>query len=83
MYHIAFGMDWLHSHDIIHKDLKASNVLMKRVKNWRSFVVDFECSIGVVGMRFWRALEILEACKDNNVSERLEIFTKQGDVDLL
>jgi serine/threonine protein kinase len=83
MYRIALGMDWLHSHDIIHKDLKASNVLMKRVKNWRSFVVDFECSIEVVGMRFWRALEILEACKDTNVSERLEIFTKQGDIDML
>jgi hypothetical protein len=33
MYHIALGMDWLHSHDIIHRDLKASNVLMKRDGN--------------------------------------------------
>jgi serine/threonine protein kinase len=70
MYCIALVMDWLHSHDIIHRDLKASNVLMKRDGNWISCVADFECLVGVVGTGFWRAPEILQACKDKNVSER-------------
>jgi hypothetical protein len=79
MYRIALGMDWLHSHDIVHRDLKASNVLVMKEKNW-TFVADFECSVGVVGTGFWRAPEILQACKDKNVSKRPEIFTKQADV---
>jgi serine/threonine protein kinase len=52
MYRIALGMDWLHSHDIIHRDLKASNVLMVKGKMWMPFVVDFECSVGVVEWDF-------------------------------
>jgi hypothetical protein len=79
MYRIALGMDWLHSHDIVHRDLKASNVLVMKEKNW-TFVADFECSVGVVGTGFWRAPEILQACKDKNVSKRPDIFTKQADV---
>jgi serine/threonine protein kinase len=69
MYRIALGMDWLHSHDIVHRDLKASNVLVMKEKNW-TYVADFECSVGVVGTGFWRAPEILQACKDKNVSKR-------------
>jgi hypothetical protein len=80
MYRIALGMEWLHSHDIIHRDLKASNVLIKKDQNWVSFVADYECSIGVVGTGFWRAPEILQACKDKNIFQRPEIFTKQSDI---
>jgi serine/threonine protein kinase len=80
MYHIALGMDWLHSHDIIHRDLKASNVLMVKGKMWMSCVANFECSVGVVGTVFWRAPEILQTCKEKNLSERPEIFTKQADI---
>jgi serine/threonine protein kinase len=80
MYRIALGMDWLHSLNIVHRDLKASNVLMRKDGNWASFVADFECSIGVVGTGFWRAPEILQACKDKNVFKSPEIFTKQADV---
>jgi serine/threonine protein kinase len=80
MYRIALGMDWLHSLNIVHRDLKASNVLMRKDGNWASFVADFECSIGVVGTGFWRAPEILQACKDKNVFKSPEIFTKQADI---
>jgi serine/threonine protein kinase len=60
--------------------MKASNVLMRKDGNWASFVADFECSIGVVGTGFWRAPEILQACKDKNVFKSPEIFTKQADI---
>lgn len=30
MYEVALGMDWLHSHGFLHRDLKASNVLVRK-----------------------------------------------------
>ncbi|KAG0625437.1 hypothetical protein M758_2G055200 [Ceratodon purpureus] len=77
MYKLAKGMEWLHGHNIVHRDLKASNVL------WRfNYVVvaDFECSIGVIGTGFWRAPEILQAIKDQKVHERPEVFSREADV---
>jgi serine/threonine protein kinase len=78
MYQVAKGMDSLHNRDIIHRDLKASNVLVTMDSNY--IVADFESSIGVVGTGFFRAPEILQACKDGNVNQRLELFTKEVDI---
>ncbi|KAG0586026.1 hypothetical protein KC19_2G057600 [Ceratodon purpureus] len=77
MYRIAKGMHWLHEHNIVHRDLKAPNILCK--EGW-VFVADFECSIGVIGTGFWRAPEILQAIKDKKVSERPEVFSREADV---
>ncbi|KAG0627583.1 hypothetical protein M758_2G212800 [Ceratodon purpureus] len=82
IFEIALGMSWLHSRDIVHRDLKASNVLVNVYddgKYW-CFVADYECSIGVVGTGPFRAPEILEACKDRSVSKRPELFTMASDV---
>jgi serine/threonine protein kinase len=84
MYEVALGMDWLHSHNIVHRDLKASNVLVYENKSstpkYLCFVADYECSVGVIGTGFFRAPEILQACKDHKLKERLEVFSKAADV---
>jgi hypothetical protein len=84
MYQVALEMDWLHSHNIVHRDLKASNILVCEFKSGTSkyicFVADFECFVGVIGTRFFRVPEILQACKDHKLKERLEVFSKAADI---
>jgi len=94
MLSIAEDMDMLHNkHDIIHRDLKASNVLVwgefgedmsvvaapDRVARIGSVVADFECSVGVLGTGFWRAPEILEQLKDRVPSAEVR-FSRESDV---
>jgi serine/threonine protein kinase len=81
MHDVACGMDWLHSYNILHRDLKASNVLVTKDAsgNYHCFVADYECSVGVIGTGFWRAPEILQACKDKSI-KRQELFSAAGDV---
>lgn len=70
----------MHNCDIIHRDLKASNVLLTFLEyGWTPRVVDYECSIGVCGTGFFRALEILQACRDYSVSKKRELFTMASD----
>ncbi|KAG0603320.1 hypothetical protein M758_10G084400 [Ceratodon purpureus] len=83
MYDIALGVDWLHNRDIIHRDLKASNVLVQECKSgwpkWICYVADYECSVGVVGTGFFRAPEILQACKERTMSQKPEVFSRGAD----
>jgi hypothetical protein len=84
---VATGMQQLHKCDIVHRDLKASNVLV-RSNSSKAFdpmnvafvcdVADFECSVGVVGTGYWRAPEVLQGVRDHNIKPRL--FTKKVDV---
>jgi serine/threonine protein kinase len=83
----------LHDHGILHRDLKASNVLVQ-LRNPKDFgaltvmldsfggydldVVDFESSVGVVGTGFWRAPEVLLALKNRSLGP--ETWTKKCDV---
>ena len=84
MYSVALGVEWLHNHGMVHRDLKASNVLVKEFKSswpkWEPFVADYECSIGVVGTGFFQAPEILQACKDRTVWERPKVFLRAADI---
>ena len=85
MHDVALGVEWLHKRDIVHRDLKASNVLVRDHGSdynprWECLVADYECSIGVVGTNFYRAPEILQACKERKVNDRPEVFSKAVDV---
>lgn len=86
MLQIAMAMQDLHNDNIIHNDLKASNVLISntlfgselvtREYPLYCWVADFECSFGTMGTGFWRAPEILRDLNDL----KLELFTKESDV---
>ena len=81
MYSVAEGMDWLHNLNIIHRDLKSSNVLFSQNdEGWDCFVTDIECSVGIVGIGFFRAPEILQALKDKVVNKKSNPYTKEANV---
>ena len=86
---IARGMEELHEHGIVHRDLKASNVLIHLADVLNdSFdpikgeiecsIADYECSVGVVGTGYWRAPEILKALQQHDIKPHL--FTQKVDV---
>ena len=85
---IASGMEELHKDNIVHRDLKASNVLgnfrkgekvdLKQLNRYFVQVADFECSVGVVDKGYWRAPEILQAVQQCDIKP--ELFTEKSDV---
>jgi len=64
---IANGIKELHGCGFIHKDLKASNILLSR--NYDAKVGDYESSDVVLGTGFFRAPEVLRAVQDNTEVE--------------
>ena len=84
MFNIARDMRNLHQGcGIVHRDLKASNVLLgyryEEVTSLATTVVDFECSVGVVGTAFWRAPEILQQLKDRIPTSKIR-FSFEADI---
>lgn len=81
IFKVAQGLDWLHSYDIVHRDVKPSSVLIQvdqcnHPRKWICFIADYECSVGVVGTGFFRAPEILQALTNRKLRERPEVFSK-------
>ncbi|KAG0601271.1 hypothetical protein M758_11G097800 [Ceratodon purpureus] len=89
---IASEMRWLHEDNVVHRDLKASNVLlrgdcssfstggMNLVSIREHIVSDYECALGVMGTRFWRAPEVLLGMRDPKKRSSPTLFTKKSDV---
>lgn len=84
---IAEGMAALHKRNSIHRDIKASSILLW-VRNAKTFdtihdpfwcnVADFESSGGLVGTGYWRAPEILHAVQTYIIKSHL--FNEKSDV---
>ncbi|KAG0617898.1 hypothetical protein M758_4G023200 [Ceratodon purpureus] len=85
MLKIACDMLLLHTINVLHRDLKTSNILCNdfnvdqigRTRRITMHLADYESSIGVSGTGFWRAPEILQQVKEEK--SRIE-FTKEADV---
>jgi serine/threonine protein kinase len=81
MREIAIGIRELHSCGRIHKDIKASNILVGRTvltfylkftgDVFQVKIGDYENSDDVVGTGFWRAPEVLRAVRDGSSDLRL------------
>ncbi|KAG0582101.1 hypothetical protein KC19_3G034400 [Ceratodon purpureus] len=82
MLEVAIDLEILHEAGVVHRDIKASNVLKGDDETYLSpgsFLIDYECSVGVVGTRFWRAPEILEQLQ-KGVCGCDMVFTKKADI---
>ncbi|KAG0557081.1 hypothetical protein KC19_11G100700 [Ceratodon purpureus] len=89
---IAYEMKWLHEDDVVHRDLKASNVLLyghgedfpsnleRTGWSWLERISDYECALGVMGTGFWRAPEVLLGMMDPKKRCSPTLFTKKSDV---
>ncbi|CAK9276561.1 unnamed protein product [Sphagnum jensenii] len=75
MREIARGIRELHSCGRIHKDIKASNILVgvKRFGLVEIKIGDYESSDDVAGTGFWRAPEVLQAVRDRSSDLRLVV----------
>ncbi|KAG0557743.1 hypothetical protein KC19_11G153900 [Ceratodon purpureus] len=84
MLDIAKGMKELHDRGVLHRDLKAANVLITRnpLKDgwWRCKVADYESSMQVQGTGFWRAPEVLKELLKQGCDRDEGIWTEKVDI---
>ena len=76
---IAQGMKELHDRGILHRDLKAANILIGK-EGFSARVADFESSMLVQGTGFWRAPEVLQELQKEASDRNVEIWTEKVDV---
>ncbi|CAK9232135.1 unnamed protein product [Sphagnum troendelagicum] len=73
MREIARGIRELHSCGRIHKDIKASNILVNGFDLVEIKIGDYESSDDVADTGFWRAPEVLQAVRDRSSDLRLVV----------
>ncbi|KAG0558404.1 hypothetical protein KC19_10G025800 [Ceratodon purpureus] len=84
MLEIAKGMKELHDRGVLHRDLKAANVLIdgNPLENgwWWCEVADYESSMQVQGTGFWRAPEVLKELLKLPCDRDEGIWTEKVDI---
>ncbi|KAG0602523.1 hypothetical protein M758_10G020200 [Ceratodon purpureus] len=85
MYNIGMGMEGLHARGVLHRDLKAANILVNGKDPLKDGifvcqVADYESSIMVQGTRFWRAPEVLEDLQKQPSDRDASIWTEKVDI---
>ncbi|KAG0602570.1 hypothetical protein M758_10G024100 [Ceratodon purpureus] len=84
MLQIAKGIKELHDMGVLHRDLKAANVLIQRNPLrkgwWLCEVADYESSMQVQGTGFWRAPEVLKDLLKQPRDRDEGIWTEKVDI---
>jgi serine/threonine protein kinase len=86
MFDIARGMKGLHGRGVLHRDLKAANILIWDDESiqlggkYLCEVADYESAMLVEGTGFWRAPEVLQELLKNRSERDLGIWTEKVDV---
>jgi serine/threonine protein kinase len=85
MLQIALGMYKLHERGVLHRDLKAANILVKSYPCescgcYECDVADYESGMLVEGTGFWRAPEVLQDLLKNRSERDVGIWTEKVDV---
>jgi serine/threonine protein kinase len=79
---VSKHLDNMHRVGVLHRDIKASNVLFMGpllMNITVPIIIDFECSMGVIGTGFWRAPEILKQLQ-KRVPFQEVVLTEKADI---
>jgi serine/threonine protein kinase len=86
MLDIARGMSELHARGVLHRDLKAANILVcddssiQLGEDYSCEVADYDTAMLVQGTGFWRAPEVLQELMKKESDRDLGIWTEKVDV---
>ena len=88
LYQIANGIDFIHSHDMIHRDIKPNNILISNdgVIKISDFGLSKKITAGMYSMSgrkghfSWMAPEVQKWCQSNGDQSVKNEFTQKSDI---